>query len=303
MVGPWRAQIPTEVNAGEEFSMKFICTNPDPKMCPTYYMVIFDGPSKVSIPPGNFSPLNWTSNTDPFQYAFLNVSFSISDPGRYKVFAYPELYYCNQWLKLPYPWHQATVEGTPFDIVVHPSTHSQKEEGYGECTSHEQIYNGRYLSVNSSPEFQRMYSHAHRSYIYAPHDCKIPARSVKTALQSLPDAKHVLYIGDSVTRNPFCAVVWKDIHGTVANSSCDPTPIPGEDDLKRYHYSHKFTSVQVDDSRSVLFAFLWSPSWEYFANHNAEVVLAMDTLPTHIVVNFGLYVSFPFVWMLVVDGG
>jgi hypothetical protein len=272
--------------------MTFTCTNPDPKLCPTYYMVIFDGPSKLSIPPEQFSPLNWTTTTQPFTYAFLNVTFTIRDPGQYKVFAYPELYYCAQWLKLPYPWHKATVEGTPFDILVHPPSHSTKER-YGECTSAEQIEDGRYLSVDTAPGFRQMYAHTKRSYIYAPHTCKIPARSVTSALSLIPEAKHILYIGDSVMRNPFCAVVWKDIHGTVANSSCDSTPPKdGTDELKRYHYSHKFTSVDVA-GRNVLFSFLWSPGWEHFQNHNAEVVLGMDTLPTHIVINFGLYAPPP----------
>jgi len=279
IVGPWKANVPSVVTAGEEFTMEFVCTNPNEKMCPTYYQVLFHGPTKLSVPPENFGELNRT-NQSPFKYASLKAAYTILDPGQYRVYAYPELYYCSQWNKMEYPWHRGMVEGCPIDIRVLPGS-KKVVEGWGSCTS-KTIHDGRYVAVDSSPELSEMYQHTNRSYIYAPYDCKIPARSIPQALAELPSAKHILYIGDSVTRNPFCNHIWRRIHGTVMDSACDPA-------RESYHYSHKFTSITVDDGRQVNFSFLWSPGWETFRTKNVEILLAMDPLPTHIVMNFGLY--------------
>src|ERR1700738_5212925 len=40
-LGPWKAELPAQIVAGEEFSMRFTCSNPDPKICATYYIVLF----------------------------------------------------------------------------------------------------------------------------------------------------------------------------------------------------------------------------------------------------------------------
>jgi hypothetical protein len=265
--------------------MEFICTNPNEKLCPTYYQLLFHGPTKLSVPPENFGSLNWT-NHSPFQYASLKATYTIRDPGQYRVYAYPELYYCSQWNKMEHPWHQGTVDGSPFDITVLPSRHGKSVEGWGTCTS-ETIHNGRYVAVDSSPDFASVYSHTNRTYVYAPHECKIPARSIPQALAELPSAKHILYIGDSVTRNPFCSHIWRRIHGTVNDSPCDPTQ-------GSFHFSHKFTSIIDETGRQVNFSFLWSPGWDHFKNSNVDQLLAMDPSPTHIIMNFGLYHSSPY---------
>jgi hypothetical protein len=181
---------------------------------------------------------------------------------------------------MQFPWQRSVVEGSPFDITVLPSR-QKTVEGWDSCTS-DTIHNGRYVSVSLNPAFAAMYKHANRTYIYAPYECKIPARSIPQALAELPSAKHILYIGDSVTRNPFCNHIWRRIHGTVNDSVCDPS-------RQSYHYSHKLTAVTLEDGRRVNFSFLWSPGWEHFKNENVEVLLKMDPLPTHVVMNFGLY--------------
>ena len=218
MIGPWKARIPISVVAGEEFTMQFICTSPEPSFCPPYYMVLFHGPTKLSVTPEAFDQLNWTHSA-PGEHAVVNAKFVIHDPGHYRVFAYPQFMKCDHWMDLQYPWHSATVQDCSLEITV-IGKRPPPVEGYGICTT-EQIDNGRYLSVNASPEFSSLYSHTNRSYIYAPYNCKIPHRTFLDAIKALPTAKHFAYFGDSTMRSPFCSRVWENLHGTVEDSLCD----------------------------------------------------------------------------------
>jgi hypothetical protein len=263
--GPWQAEIPQQVKAGEEFEMTFRCTNPDVKMCPTYYMVQFRGPTIQVVNPSDFSPLNWTFNA-PSEYAYLTAKHVIRDPGDYTVYVYPELYYCSQWNHLEFPWHRGAVQGTPFHIKV---TGNAPMEGYGVCTTDE-IYDGRYVASGGK-------------YFYEPYSCKIPHRNILDAVAEMPTAKHILWVGDSVTRNPFCQRIWKTLHGSVSGA-CD-----GEEES--FHFSHKFTEAETGN-RTIKFSFLWSPHWHAFERDNRDIALALDPPPTHLVLSFGLYVLF-----------
>lgn len=261
--------------------MTFFCTHPDPKLCPTYYMVQFRGPTIQAVSPDAFSPLNWTNNV-PYEYAYLTAKYTIRDPGQYQIYVYPELWHCSQWNKLEYPWQRATVDGTPFDLVV---TGEPPEEGFGPCETEEQIYDGRYVAIASaSSRMKEMFGRSGRAHVYAPYSCKIPARTIKDALDELPNAKQILWAGDSVTRNPFCRRIWWTVHHTVKDSPCDPDP-------DSFHYSHKITDYKVGN-RSVGLSFLWSPHWPDFERNNINLALSLNPAPTHVVFNFGLYVSF-----------
>jgi hypothetical protein len=272
--GPWHAVIPEQVFAGEEFEMTFICTHPDPKMCPTYYMVQFRGPTIQAPTPDAFSALNWTYEI-PHNYAYLKVNYTILDPGEYKVYVYPELYYCSQWNNLEYPWQRATVEGTPFDLLV---TGSPPDEGYDTCQTVKEIQSGRYVRISTaSAQFRQLYAKSGREYIYAPYTCKIPARTITDVLSQVPSARQVVWAGDSVTRNPFCRRIWWTVHRTVKGGPCDPEP-------DSFHHQHKVTEVQIGD-RTVILTYLWSPHWAGFARDD---MLRMDPKPTHIIFNFGL---------------
>ena len=265
--------------------MEFTCTSPERKLCPTYYTVLFHGPTRLNVDPELFGPLNWTHKS-VYEYATVSAHFTIHDPGQYQVYAYPELYYCSQWKSLDFPFQRAAVEGSPWDLTVFPKhigDNTDAAEGFGACTA-EQIHDGRYLSVNSSSEFHNMYQHTGRSFIYAPYKCKIPARTVPQAISSIQGVKHILYIGDSVMRNPFCKLNWKGLHGTVDDTACDPRS-------QEFHRSHKFTStgLEVDGQlTTVNVSFIWTQDWDYFKEHNVEIVLKMDPPPTHVVINFGL---------------
>lgn len=304
ILGPWTAEVPGTVMAGEEFEIQFTCTYPDKHLCPEYFMVLFHGPTRQNILPTNFSPVNWTYSA-PGNVATLFAKWTIHDQGEYKVYAYPQFVYCGQWDKMDYPWQKASVQGTPFSLTVKPGTVTL-EEGYGVCSS-EDIDNGRYLSTDvslSPPRFTDMFSGiaSTRQFIYAPYKCKIPPRTIRKALSLIPKANHFVFIGDSLTRGGFCTRIWEQLHGDVIGSVCD-YKTNGENywDMK---WGHKFTHYIVDNdtdhkdsdadnedgtrtgSRNVSFSFLW------VANEFGIVVptlLSLDPPPTHVVFNMGLY--------------
>jgi hypothetical protein len=276
------------VVAGEEFSMQFVCTNPDPLLCPYYFMVIFHGPTRQTVLPDAFEAVNWT-NKFPIEGAVITAKWTIHDPGHYLLYAYPSDFgHCQRWITDAFPWFTATVQGCPFEVNVKPSDPSNSDnflEGYGTCAA-EQIYHGRYLTTDStisSPEFSAMYKDTGRSYIYAPYYCKIPHRTVPEAVRLIPSAKHFLYMGDSTTRSHFCTEIWEDLHGSVENTMCRYA----EDNLD----TNKFTHALIgEEPRSINFSFIWNPDWRYFEERNIETILNLNPPPTHVVFNVGLHV-------------
>lgn len=276
--------------------MQFICTSPEPTLCPAYYMVMFTGPSKLNVSPEHFGQLNWTRRF-PSEHAVVEAKFEIKDPGRYKILAYPEFVYCRQWEGLEFPWHKATVQDCPLEITVLPNPSHHFTEGFGTC-SIEQIENGRFLSVDpalSSEDFAALYKNSNRSYVYAPHKCKIPHRTIIEALKELPSAKHIVYFGDSTVRSPFCANLWEGLHGTVEDTLCDYLNAPSDYNDDKWGHKSSFAVLGPEhgfaESRNVSISFVWSPSWEHFKANNIQAVLELDPPPTHLVVNMGLYVS------------
>ena len=300
IVGPWQAEIPSEVVAGENFHMSFHCVFPEPSLCPQYYTVMFHGPTRQSVPPENFTPSNVTN--PPFTYGTIEATWSIDDPGEYFVYAYPDFVYsdmskalfCREWKTMQFPWNQAAVENTPFRLVVKPT--QQREEGYGDC-SPDDLKVGRYLSTDaslSSQQFAEMYAHTGRQFVWAPYNCKIPHRRVHEAVQSITSARNILVIGDSTSRGYFCTRIWEGVHGTTKDTLCD---------YKRHNQTywdqdigHKFTwkiFVNESEQRNVSFTFLWSPIW-YHNKKAVPVLLALDPPPTHIVFTVGRYCIFFF---------
>lgn len=102
----------------------------------------------------------------------------------------------------------------------------------------------------------------------------------------MPLAKHILFIGDSTTRGPFCVLVWEVLHGTVEGGPCNYNS-PNYRDEK---WHHKFTSKVIDapeGPRNVSFSCLWAPT---FLAPVTDVLLSLtDPPPTHVVFNVGLY--------------
>lgn len=295
IVGPWRAEIPSEVVAGDKFQMSFHCIFPDHSLCPPYYTVMFHGPTRQTVSPENFTPSD--KKNPPFTYGTVEATWSIDDPGEYTVYAYPDFVYsdrsktlfCREWKTMQFPWNKAAVENTPFRLVVKPT--KQREEGYGDCSPHD-LKVGRYLSTDASLSSQRfadMYAHTGRQFVWAPYNCKIPHRRVHEAIRSITSAKNILVIGDSTSRGYFCTRIWEDVHGTTKDTVCDY--IRHDQTYWDQDVGHKFTWKMFEDEngqRNVSFTFLWSPVW--FHNKKAvPVLLALDPSPTHIVFTVGRY--------------
>lgn len=294
ILGPWKAKIPRTVVAREEFTMEFSCTSPDEGMCPQYYMVLFDGPSRQNALPDIFTPLNWTNNSS-HEYATVQAKWTIRDPGEYNVYAYPQFVYCEKWKEMEWSWEKAAVQGSPFELTVQrKAPRSGEGKGYGTCIS-EDIDDGRYLSTNaslSSPQFAAMYEGSGRKFVWAPYKCKIPPRNINQVLDLMPTAKHFLFIGDSQTRGGFCARIWERLHGTVSGSVCDYKNSPEE--YWETKWGHKFTSIILEknekrlEQRNVSFSYLW------VAHNFSDVIPTLLSLrnppPTHVVFNMALYV-------------
>lgn len=275
--------------------MEFICTYPDWRICPNYYMVLFHGPSRQSVLPDAFTPSNWTFNS-PHEYVTVRATWTIHDPGRYNVYAYPQFIYCERWKDMDWPWEKATVQGSPFQLMVQtkPTEASIPSdiEGYGTCAANE-VDVGRYLSTNASetnPQFAAMYEGLDRKFIWAPYKCKVPARTWRQALDMIPSAKHFLFVGDSQTRGGFCTRVWNSVHGTVYDSVCDSISSPGKYWDQRW--GHKFTSVILEknknraEERNISFTFLWVAN--DFDAVRSTLLSQTDPPPSHVVFNMGL---------------
>lgn len=274
-------------------------------MCPNYYLVMFHGPSRQTIPPQIFRPSNLKANT-PFSWNIVEATWTIDDPGEYSVYAYPEFeyrrdsrrLYCKLWKEtMYYPWHKAAVKGCPIHLTVkqNSNTTSDIEEGYGVC-SPEDLRKARYRSTNSlisGQKFADFYNNTKRLFIWAPYKCKIPHRSVEQAITEIPSAKHIVLIGDSTMRGPFCTRIWENLHGTVHDSVCDYRQ--HNNTYWEQKWGHKFTWKLLKNmgsetgQRNVSFSFLWSPVW--FQGRALPELLNMDPPPTHVVFNMGLYTS------------
>jgi|SRR2546423_8072946 len=284
--------MPSEVVAGEPFQMSFDCINPEPSLCPPYFLVMFHGPTRQTIPPENFRRANTTN--PPFVHNTIQATWRIDDPGDYLVYAYPDFIYsyrskklfCRDWVRMDFPWHKAAVEDTPFRLTVIASG-KEKPEGYGPCPP--QQLTGRYLSKNpslSSQMFSDMYAHTNRQFIWAPYNCKIPHRRVTEAIESIPSAKNVLVIGDSTSRGFYCTRIWEGVHGDTHDTVCD---------YKKHNETywdqsvgHKFSWKVFPDGRNVSFTFIWAPTWFHGKKH-IPVLLALDPPPSHIIFTVGRY--------------
>jgi hypothetical protein len=267
------------VLAGEEFDLTFFCTHPDPSLWPLRFSIMFHGPSRQTALPDSFIEGNQTAIPPRF-YATMLARWTINDPGEYLVYAYPEFVYCAQWMDMEYPWYMASVHVSPFKLTVLPNDGAVLEDGYEECTGSEGDH-GRYLSTSSS-QLARFY-YSRREFAWAPYNCKIPPRTVRDAIEAIPSAKHVVFVGDSTMRGPYCSQIWEGIHGDVEGTICDYKA------LRREYYDtrwgHKTTSSLFNNGeRNVSFTFLWSP------RNFSEVARTFRSLdsPTHIIFNVGV---------------
>ena len=286
--GPWRADFPQTINAGEQFEVTFYCILSDQSLCPAYYRLFFQGPTRQDVPPGNFSKVEKIEN-DRYNHAKVTATWTIYDPGEYLIYAYPEFGYCAQWSAMDWPFFKASVEGTPARLKVLPSR-EPREEGYGACATSEDVLNGRYLSTNSSvspAEFADQYKDPQRDFAWAPYSCKIPPRNnVSEFIKSIPSARNFVFMGDSTGRGPFCVKVIRHVHGTIKGTCCDDSDFVGYED-RRYHHKYSYKVFEMDngETRNISFTYLWTAQGFQWVK---DELLRMNPPPTHIAFNVGL---------------
>ena len=101
--GPWRASMHSDsALAGEPFKMTFHCLFPEHFLCPSYFLILFHGPTRQTVPPDNFRPVD---TTDEFVYGSREAEWTIMDEGEYTVYSYPDsvynwkskLMFCRKW--------------------------------------------------------------------------------------------------------------------------------------------------------------------------------------------------------------
>lgn len=249
----------------------------DPASCPSSYIVLFQGISRQTISPERFIQHKW-------YHGLITAKWTLEDEGMYLVYAYPEFMFCNRWERKDVFWNAAAVQTTPLKITVLPPK-NPREIGYGTCSA-AQIPWGRYLSTSSNTLSKISDSSSNRKFIWTPFACKIPMRTTLQALDSLPSAQHILFVGDSTTRGPFCALVWKQLHGSIQGGVCDfESNSQGYRDDK---WGHKYTFKVLEHSgRNISVSFLWVPYEQALQPFYEE--LEKLPPPTHIVFNLGLY--------------
>lgn len=301
--GPWRAEIPPSVLAGESFKFLFHCTNPEPSLCPRYYNVFFHGPSRVGIPPEGFKKLD---SAPPLTFGTIQAEYKIMDPGEYLVYAFPDFVYsqeektlyCKKWKEeMKFPWNELAVEGTPLRFSVKPNPDKVIEEGWDECPATDiNGTDGRYLSTNASiyPRFAALFKNTKRHFIWSPFKCKIPARSVFDAVAQIPSMKNLLVIGDSTSRAYYCTRIWENIHGDPKGTLCDY--ITHNQTYWDQVYGHKFTWKLFKDEntgrqdRNVSFSYTWAPFWGHNSRKIKPVILELNPPPSHVIYTLGRYV-------------
>lgn len=263
--GPWTVDVLATVVAGHEFDISFECISADLVKCPPSYMVLLHGPTRLTIPPENFYRINVTH---------VQAKFSIHDAGTYHFYAYAEFLNCIWGDEgMEHQWNQASVQSTPFSVTVLPS--EGLEEGVGVCSS-EEILPGRYLSTKADL-MSGLFAGSSRQFAWAPFKCKIPPRTTLEAVDLLPSAKHILFVGDSTTRGPFCLKVW-GVKDTDEAAHCE----------KRGD-KHVWKMVDGKDRipRNISFSFLWGPT---DVPSVVNGLLSLDPPPTHVLYNVGLSV-------------
>lgn len=259
--------------------MTFQCTSLNSTICPQSYMVLFHGPSRQNVLPEMFSPVDAESET-------IRATWIINDPGEYSVYVYPEFRYCL-YSETDLSWNAASVEHSPFKITVQPNS-PPLIDGYGSCFSSADVLAGRYLSTNSLT-LSSIFANSSRAFAWAPYKCKIPPRTAAQALDLMPSAKHVVFIGDSLSRGGFCARIWGSIRGSIEGSVCDYLTNFYEYIERKWEAKHTWRVIENhNEARNVSVSLCWAP---VDLSDIPPPSLFLPP-PTHVVFNQGMY-EFP----------
>ncbi|KAI5478723.1 hypothetical protein MNV49_004648 [Pseudohyphozyma bogoriensis] len=287
-------RIPKEVRAGVATSLIVRCGHPDVEShCAGAYRVLFVGPSLVSPP--------WVNSHEKFKGdpRRIRVNFTIHDPGRYSVYAYPEHDKCDHWQTNGEPlYNKMVAQGSPIKLDVVGAAPVEESTPCPPDVASREV--GRWISkahlnpahLNPTSPYYHWLSGALEptssaaeattySHIWAPFHCKIEHHSLRQWVEiAKPD--NVLFIGDSVIRDFFCLVLWVGLGGPEkGDCTFSDRVVEGG-----YHTSNKFLQHLRRDGGASTFRFLWLPEGDLSKLND---YLATEPKMTHVV--FGVSLS------------
>ncbi|BFZ64846.1 hypothetical protein YB2330_005999 [Saitoella coloradoensis] len=206
--------------------MLFACTYAlEEGWCPQTYFVWFIGPTSAVVPVEDEYMTMLDNST-------IQIEWMIRDPGAYEIYVWPEYEHCEHYNWMKFPLSKCMVYGTPFqiDVVGPPPIDSmtpctgvmKKEEADGRWISTKHIA-PRYLSEAWARTYFQGAAEEIPEYIWQPYTCKRSRPVMATALDDpkYSHINHVLYIGDSTTRSPYCGLIYPALHDGVTDGVCE----------------------------------------------------------------------------------
>lgn len=205
--GPWTLTSPLAATAGRPLTLSIACTAVYSADCPASYYIQYYGPTAGSVPARAFR-VSADGRT-------VTATFAIADPGDYMVYAWPNALACarqqDAGVKDELHAYRRMARGAPARLLV---VGRGRVDGYRACDGFTQAVDARWVRADAvKGEVKEMYGWTESGgYVYVPHNCKIPHRTVKEALGEL-GVESVLFLGDSVTRGYVCSIVWPQLFG------------------------------------------------------------------------------------------
>ncbi|ORY87596.1 hypothetical protein BCR37DRAFT_1649 [Protomyces lactucae-debilis] len=205
--GPFDGSVPQEVSVNEPFTVHFTCLNDT--LCPESFAALIVGPAQHVF----------TTSHNASQVEKQHT-FQIAEPGTYKVYLWPHFgTICAKYFNTPDPWYERLATGSPFTLHVtggHPVRVTSSA-----CRNTDDILDGRWvhtadlhmselaqLGFDPYETYIRQDRAQLAPYIWLPYTCHVQHRSMYSHLARLK-AKHILFLGDSVVRDPFCQFIYE----------------------------------------------------------------------------------------------
>ncbi|ORY87598.1 hypothetical protein BCR37DRAFT_1810 [Protomyces lactucae-debilis] len=281
--GPFDGAVPREVSVNEPFKVHFTCL--DNSLCPESFAALIVGPAQHAF----------TSSANASQVQKQHT-FQIAEPGIYKVYLWPHFgTICAKYYDTPDPWYERLATGSPFALHVtggHPVRVTSSA-----CRNTDDILDGRWvntadlhmselaqLGLDPYETYIRQDRAQLAPYIWLPYTCHVQHRSMYSHLARLK-AKHILVLGDSVMRDPFCQLIYEPHVENVTGSPCDASI--GHD----YHWLTKQVTIRYGDSPEdeTLLSFVMATN-DFGADGKAPLKDEEARItPTHIIWNQGLW--------------
>lgn len=268
--GPWILSIPASVPEAQAFDILLTCgDSEESEQCPQSYYVQFYGPAAQAVAVSAFRRVSATEMT---------ASVTLHDAGVYQVYAWPDEAASCESKDVG-----AAVQNTPSSLHVvggggsgaRITTTTTNADMNRPCQGIEDILDGRWI---------RGVENAEQRYAYTPYKCSLPHRSLLSALPLLPDLDHILFVGDSTTRDSLCRFIYPSLFAPSALGACEynPTSKVWEHGNKHTFYHDPATGRSLE----ITFAFAHASIDEMF-----PFLDSLTTVPSVVVFNMGLWID------------